>query len=60
MNDNINTALQLRKHKQSFKKNFDFRFLMDLDVLGCTERDLTIFENSLSVCVSETKILWLV
>ena len=45
---------------------FDFRFLMDLYVLGCPEHDLTISGKCLSVyvsvrlyvCVSVTKILW--
>ena len=30
---------------------FDFRFLMDLHVLGCPEHDLTIFGKCLSACL---------
>ena len=49
---------------------FDFRFSMDLHVLGCPEHDLTIFGKCVSVClcvrvsvclrvcVDVTKILW--
>ena len=33
-------------------KIFDFRFLMDLQVLGCPEHDLTVSGNCLSVCLS--------
>ena len=32
-------------------KILDFRFLMDLHVLGCPEHDLTIFRKCLSVCL---------
>ena len=31
-------------------KMFDFRFLMNLHVLGCPEQDFTIFTKFLSVC----------
>ena len=53
-----------------FVKIFEFRFSMDLHVLGYPEHDLTIFRKCLSVClcvcvdvclcvcVSVTKILW--
>ena len=48
-----------------FVQIFDFRFLMDLHVLGCPEHDLTLFWK-ISVClwfclcvsVCVTKILW--
>ena len=33
-------------------KIFDFRFLMDLHILGCPEHDLTISGKCLSVCES--------
>ena len=39
-----------------FVQILDFRFLMDLRFLGCTEHDLTISEKCLCVCM--TKILW--
>ena len=31
---------------------FDFRFLLDLHVLGCPEQDLTISGKCLPVCLS--------
>ena len=34
-----------------FVKVFDFRFLMDLHVLGCVKHDLTISRKCLSVCL---------
>ena len=34
-----------------FVKIFDFRFLMDLHVLGCPEHEFTIFRKCLCVCV---------
>ena len=34
----------------SFMKILNFRFLMDLHVLGCPEHDLTISGKCLSVC----------
>ena len=50
------------KESIDFMKIFDFRFLMDLHVLGCPVHDLTISGKSLSayvsVCVCVTKILW--
>ena len=33
-----------------FVKIFDIQFLMDLQVLGCPEHDLTIYGKCLSVC----------
>ena len=41
-----------------FVKIFDFRFLMDLQVLGCPEHDLTISGKCLCVCVCVTNNLW--
>ena len=40
-------------------KFFDFRVLMDLNVLGCSENDLTIAGKCLFVCLCSTEILWL-
>ena len=48
----------LVEESTGFLQIFDFRFLMDLHVLGCSEHDLTIFGKCLSVCVCVTKILW--
>ena len=46
----------------NFVQIFDFRSLVDLQVLGCPEHELTIsgkcLSVSVSVCVCVTKILW--
>ena len=43
----------LIEESTSFVQIFDFRFLMDLHVLGCPDHDLAIFESvCLSGCVS--------
>ena len=42
--------LHNKKKVLVFVKNFDFRFLMNLHVLGCLEHDLTISRKYLSVC----------
>ena len=41
-----------REERIGFVQIFDFRFLMDLHVLGCPEHDLTIFGKCLSVCLT--------
>ena len=42
----------IKRKSMSFMQLFDFRFLIDLHVLGCPENDLTTFGKCLSVCLS--------
>ena len=54
--DNYAFYFLLYKYRIGFVQIFDFRFLMDLHVFGCSEHDLTISGNCRSVCM--IKILW--
>ena len=42
-----------------FVKIFDFRFLMDLHVLGCPEHEFTIFRKCLCGCVCVWMCVWM-
>ena len=45
------TFLYIEEESTGFVQIFDFRFLMDLHVLGCPEHDFIISGKCLSVCL---------
>ena len=49
----IITSFYMNRRKYWFCETFNFRFLMDLHVLGCLQHDLTISGKCLSVSVRE-------
>ena len=48
----IFTFFYVSRRKYSFRAIFDFRFLIDLHILGCPDHDMTISGKCLSVRLS--------